>query len=285
MPFSFKPEVSQTAAPGTTPAAPKASFVDASAATPTNMMAREGSHRRGMIQTTLFIACVGSILIAIGLFAYSSYLNSQVDAKKATLASYESRLGSLPLEDMRRLSNRINIINQLIQQHPSTNVAFRIIEDSVENQVTYKGFELRYNDQGKNYFLQLRAVAPDYKSVAQQIDTFNRKPYTTYIQNVSVEGLQLDDTGKVGFTLKMPIAITGLLPENINLSAGASERIGLSTSTPTTTSAMNNTASTSTTSTFGNALPPKATSTAQIGVSGPTKSTLIPKATSTLPLR
>lgn len=269
MPFSFKPEVSQDAAGAQAgmpiPQAPVASFGTASTA---SMMTRESEHGTSVFHMLLFFAFGAAVFVSAGLFAYMYYLSSQVEGKKATLASYEAQLATLPLEDMRKLSNRIKIINNLVQEHPSANVAFRIVEDSVENQVVYKRFELRYNDQAKSYALQLGGVAPDYRSVAQQVDTFKRKPYTTYIPTVSVEGLQPDDTGKIGFTLKMPIIITGLLPESINLSNGAAARIASSTEA------------------FIQSNMPQATSTLQAGGSAGATSTLMvgtttPKATTT----
>lgn len=228
MSFSFKPDiVDQGASAPAQPQAPQASFGAASTAT---MMTREVEHGKSFFQVVLSFIFGVALFIAAAMYAYTFYLSSEVETKKATLASYESRLATLPLEDMRKLSNRIKIINQLIKEHPSVNVAFKIVEDSVENQVTYKQFELRYNDQTKAYALQLRGVAPDYKGLAQQVDTLKRKPYTTYIPSVTVDSLQPDEVGKISFTLKMPITIAGLLPETINLSQGAADRIASSTS-------------------------------------------------------
>lgn len=226
MPFSFKPEISQSAADPVSQAAPQASF---GAASTENLMARASQQGKSFFQVILLFAFGVTALISATLLAYKFYLSSQVETKKAALASYESRLATLPLEDMRKLSNRIKVVNQLIKEHPSVNVAFRIIEDSVENQVTYKSFELRYNEQTKSYALQLNGTAPNYKAVAQQIDTFKRKPYTTYIPSVIVEGLQPNEAGRIVFTLKMPISIAGLLPETVTLSDGAAARVASST--------------------------------------------------------
>lgn len=228
MPFSFKPEISETGTQVPSPAAaPQASFGSSSSAT---MMSREVEGGKSLVQLALTFIFGITVFFAVALYAYTYYLSSQIETKKATLSSYESRLATLPLEDMRKLSNRIKIINQLVKEHPSANVAFKIIEDSIENQVTYKQFELRYAEQAKSFSLLLRGVAPGYRGVAQQIDTLKRKPYTTYISNVVVEALRPDEAGKIAFTLKMPIAIAGLLPEGVNLSDGASDRIASSTS-------------------------------------------------------
>lgn len=260
MPFSFKPEISQTGADPAVQPAPQASFGDTSTA---NLMTRASEEGKSLLHIALLFVFLITALVTAGLFAYKYYLSSQIEGKKATLASYESRLATLPLEDMRKLSNRIKVVNQLIKEHPSVNVAFRIVEDSVENQVIYKSFELRYNEQTKSYALQLGGTAPDYKSVAQQMDTFKRKPYTTYVPSVTVEGLQPDESGRVAFTLKMPISIAGLLPEGLNLSDGAAARAASSTipSVATTTAATTTATGTPSGVQTGTTTPPRAATT------------------------
>lgn len=225
MPFTFKPEISQDQAAPAQPA-PAASFGAQSSQTIANRTFKEG---KSLVEMILFAAFVGSLVLAVGLVIYKYYLSSQIETKKAQLQQYEDNLGQLPLEDMRRLSNRIKVINQLVKEHPSVNTALAIVENSVENQVTYKGFELRYNEQGKNYLLVLRGLSPDYRSLAQQVDTLKRKPYSNYIPNVTVDSVLPDGYGKINFTLKMPIQIAGLLPESLNLSDGAASRIASST--------------------------------------------------------
>jgi hypothetical protein len=233
MPFSFKPEASQTteASPATA-AAPQASFGNSAigaGGAGINVMSRAVDGGKSMFQLALMALAGLSVLASVGLAGYLYYLSSQVDAKKAQLASYETQLGALPLEDMRKLSGRIKLIDQLVKQHPSANVAFRIIEDSVENQVTYTKFDLGYSDSLKSYNLSVTGLAPSYKSVAQQIDTFGRKPYSTYISNVAVDGLAPDTSGQISFSARMPISIIGLLPEDLNLSDGAAALAASST--------------------------------------------------------
>ncbi len=225
MPFSFKPEISQTtpAGDGALPVpAPVASL--GGTATP-SLMVREGEHGKSLIQLVLMAVFGVAVLLAIGLFGYQYYLSSKIDTKKALLADYESRLATIPLEDMRKLSNRIKIINKLVKEHPSANVAFRIVEHSIEHKIIYKRFELRHNTQTKGYALSLGGDAPNYRSIVEQIDTLKRNPYTTYINDIVVEGLQPNDRGNIGFTLKMPIRIAGLLPEDVNLSDSESARV------------------------------------------------------------
>lgn len=224
MPFSFTPEGVQQASGESSPdAVPQASF---GSSKPANLMNRVSDESRSIIQILLFTILGLAVLLAIGMFGYNYYLSSQIESKKATLASYESRLANLPLQDMRKLSNRIKIINQLVKEHPSVNVAFKILEDSVEHEVVYRRFDLRYNESTKNYQLDLGGTASSYRSLAQQMDTYKRKPYTTYVPSITVDNVQPDIKGSVGFSLKMPITIAGLLPEALNLTEGAADRIG-----------------------------------------------------------
>jgi hypothetical protein len=171
----------------------------------------------GFFQKILvFIFCF-LIVAAVILFGYKWYLNSKLETKKQQLAQYESELGKLPLDEMRALSNRIKFVNLLLKTHPSVNAAFRIIEDSVENSITYSRFNLKYDEAKKTYVLQLSAIAPDYKTVVQQIETLKTKPYTNYISNISISGVRPDDTGHVNFEIKMNIMIAGVLPEELLL--------------------------------------------------------------------
>jgi hypothetical protein len=225
MPFTFKPEVASTEA-GTAPQAPPAfgNAVTMQPAVPSmGLMQRNQGEQRSYLQLFLFAAFGLSILWSLGSAGYLYYLNTQIDDKKAKLASYEKDLGGLPLENMRSMSNRLKVINQLVKQHPSVNVAFKLIEDSIENPITYNKFDLRYSPTTRSYELALGGVAPDYKSVVQQIDTLKREPYSNYINKVDFNGINLDEKGYVNFSLQMAVGIIGLLPDQVNLTTGNAE--------------------------------------------------------------
>jgi hypothetical protein len=224
MPFTFKPEISEQ--PTGQAAAPSAFGNSQPVA---DLALRNPEEGRSIIELILMVACGISILIAIGMFGYSYYLSSQIESKKATLRSYESSLGSLPLDDMRNLSNRMKVISKLVAQHPSVNVAFKIVENSIEDAVTYNQFDLHYVDSAKAYSISLGGISPDYKSVAQQMDTLNRKPYSNYLQDIKLDGLSLDDKGVVRFAVKSMIVIIGLLPDDINLTDGMASLVASTT--------------------------------------------------------
>lgn len=221
MPFSFTPNVAQnapTTAPSgvvSAPAPVPAAF--GSSAPGLNMMERAKSEGSSIIETVLFFLFGLSIVVALGLFGYKYYLSAQLVEKKAQLASYDSQLQGLPLEDMRKVSNRMKIAKELVNTHPSVRAALLILEESIENKVTYTKFNLLYSDTSKTYKLALSGVAPDYESVAQQLDTYNSEAYKRYISNIKLVSVAPDTYGNVTFALEMSVGIQGIYADTFDV--------------------------------------------------------------------
>ncbi|MFA6608437.1 MAG: hypothetical protein WCT07_00815 [Candidatus Paceibacterota bacterium] len=235
MPFSFKPTTStetQEASPSQTSVTSTPQL--ATPSTPMSFGFRNTGEGRDLTETLLLGIFGIAILTLAFLFGYHYYLLSKVESGKVQIDSYEGKLDSLPLNDMRKLSNRLKAVNQLVKEHPSVNAAFRIIEESVENPVTYKRFDLHFSESLRTYELQLGAVAPNYRSIAEQMDTLRRKPYNTYIPSISIGDVHPDETGAVSFTLKMPIGIVDVLPEGLLLQSDIATQSMVSTSTEIT---------------------------------------------------
>ena len=216
MPFSFQPTTPQEGAQAEQPA-PAMSTMGSSAH---NLMVRASGAGKSIVEIFLFVVFGVMVLITVGLFGYKFFLSSQIEGKKEKLARYEASLTGYPIEEMRKLSNRLKIVSQLVKEHPSVNVAFLIVEASVENMVTFTKFDLRYSDTAKSYKLVLNGVAPDYKAVAQQLDALQMDPYKRYIPKFTLETLNPDANGRIVFSISMPIAITGLVPDTFSIMDG-----------------------------------------------------------------
>ncbi len=250
MPFSFKPTEANTGEQAQVPnvegVIPPSNI--SSSSSKDTFSTRFSAEGRGIVQTVLMAVFGFSILVTIVLFGYNFYLNSQIDNKKAELDNYEKQFGSLQLQDMQALSSRMKMVSTLVKEHPSVRVAFRLLEDSVENPVIYKSFDLHFSESSHAYELSLAANAPDYHSVVNQMDTFKRKPFSDYVKNVVISGLKPDTSGKVTFNLKMPITITGVLPEGLTSKdvPQATSSISVATSTINSIKVSTSTTSTST---------------------------------------
>ncbi len=176
----------------------------------------DGTHEKSIFQIVLYVVFGVLILITVLLFAYQKYLVSRIDSQEQVLDETEKALGALDLEAMRSLSDRMKVVNQVLNEHVSVSSAFLILEKSIEHPVTYTKFSLIKGDGNKGYELQLGAIAPSYKAVAQQLDTLKSDAYKKdFIPKISFDALSLDPNGKVNFNLKMAILIQGKLPESI----------------------------------------------------------------------
>lgn len=270
MPFSFKPDVTPTdaqAAPVAPPAVFGASPNNSTTITTENLMERAKTQGKTFFEIVLYTVFAFLILILAGLYGYKLYLSSQVDAKKAVLASYDAQLEGMPLEEMRKLSSRLKVISQLVKEHPSVNVAFLIIEASVENMITFSKFDLHYSEGSKTYQLGLTGLAPDYRSIALQMDTYKRKPYSTYLSKILVEGLHPDPTGQIAFSFTMPVSIAGVIPETFSLIEGAAEGAALlNQSNETATSTLATTTPAGSAGTASTTAPTRSTGTASTTV-------------------
>lgn len=224
MPFSFQPDIVQQVN--------QANGVPTTGPTPTlaNRLAENGM---SLLQKALMVVAGATVLVALGMFGYKMYLEEQIVTKNAKIQEYDAKLGKLDLEEMRKVSGRIKIVSELVKSHPSVNAALAILESTVEFPITYTGFDLRYNDVEKNYLLQLKGVAPNYKTIVQQVDTYKRDPFNKYIASLNVENVALDDSGRIGFTLKMPIRIAGVLPDQLVLVETATSSTSGTASSPT----------------------------------------------------
>lgn len=214
MPFSFKPAISPTGN-----GAEGSSF---SFGSTDDLSARAKEDGLSLIDMAVYAVFGVACFVALVLFGYRYYLNSQIEAARVQITAKEQELSNFHIDDMRSLSVRIKAISQLTKEHPYVNAAFRVLENSIENQIVYKSFNLR-SIQGK-YTLVIEAVSPDYKSIVQQVDTLSNPPYNMYIPNIKVEGLVPDQSGRIAFSLEMPISISGTMPEEMNFSYGASAR-------------------------------------------------------------
>jgi hypothetical protein len=199
MPFTFKPPEGQA----------QAVDIFSREAITTKMKESGGS----IILFSSVIILILSLVVAGGLYAYQRKLFADVTEQKTQLASYDSKLGVLPIDEMRLVSTRIKFASQLVKEHTSTDSAFRILEESIENPVTYTKFELQSNNLTGKYDLTLGGKAPDYRSVIQQQETLRNKPYTTYLSDAVISDVNANDKGFVTFSVKSPIAIKGILPE------------------------------------------------------------------------
>ena len=214
MSFSFTPTPGPTG--GITPPPTGSSSAVPSFGGQISLGERVSATRMGFMQILLIVVFVVMVILALSAAGYMYYLDSEIKNKATIIKNEEAKVKGLKLEEILSASNRIKVINQAFAEHASVSTAFKVLEDSVEHPVTYTRFALTLNPTLKTYDLQLGATAPDYKTIAQQIDTFNGETYKQFVSKVTYDGVNLDSTtGNVNTTFKMPIRIEGKIPESV----------------------------------------------------------------------
>lgn len=262
MPFSFKPTQSETQ-PDMQGQVSTAPVFSQSGYMPAGRMLTQST---SLIDLILYIVAGACVLTFVVLIAYHQYLSAQAEVKKTELIGHENTFGALPLKEIERLSNRMKVASPIVKDRVLVTTAFHLLEESVEDTVTYTRFDMQFNDTLKTYVVGLSAVSPNYVSAIQQLDTFKRKPYSSYIGPVTTETVRLDDLGRVIFTMKIPLAIKGLLPEDLALRPIATVSADQPVSTLTATGT-GNVVMIATTTLPGSSTTSRATSSKQVATS------------------
>ncbi len=168
--------------------------------------------------TRLLVGIAGlSVVLTAALFGWQYYLTKQIETKKQQLVAYGTHVSELPLQEIRTISTKLKLANTIAKQYPFVTNTFSILEDSIENQVTYIGFDLKTNQEGE-YEMNISAIAPDYKTVARQMDILRTDTYKRYLKHLDLLELAPDAKGGVGFRIKTPIDLKGITPTDLVLS-------------------------------------------------------------------
>ena len=113
------------------------------------------------IQIVLIMLSILSVAVSIVLFAYSMYLTTSIDNKKETLLTKDAPFKDYPLEDMKRLSLRFNVLGGILQNYVSVRTPLKMLEDVVEKQVVFEKFSVTKSTafgQGEAYVMNFSLV-------------------------------------------------------------------------------------------------------------------------------
>ncbi len=120
----------------------------------------------------LFIVAV---LAAGGLFAFNYVTAQSIESKRAELETKAQSFPASDVQDLVRLSNRIETAKTILQGHLTLSKLFELISAQTIQSVQFTGFN--YAATGNKLSVILTGKAPDFSSVALQSDTFSRLSY------------------------------------------------------------------------------------------------------------
>ena len=162
-------------------------------------------------QLVVFLVFGTMLVIMVYLFSYRMVLISSIEAKKTELQEKQAGFPDLDLEKMVLLSDRLKIVNRVMNEHASVNTAFKILEASVLNPVTYTKFSLSKNKTKNGYSLDFAGQTTNYTALYQQTEAFNNKTFSPFFSKLSISGLgTLDKKGIGTFKVTATVPIEGI---------------------------------------------------------------------------
>ena len=150
------------------------------------------------------------IIIAGGLYGYSLYLKGQIDNKTQLLTNDSDKLTDYNLGDIKVLSYRLKMVNNLINNHQNIGSLFNVLENSTDSEVSYDNLSLVFDEAKGYYNLSLQGSGKSYNAVIRQVDLFKSQAYSNYFSNVIVKSLVLNKTNGLDFNLVMDANLSGV---------------------------------------------------------------------------
>lgn len=155
------------------------------------------------------------VLASISLYVYQGIVSLQVSGKQADLLAAEASFPkNLPIEDMKKLSTRIALINRVVNERASVRAGLAIVEDTVNNPVTYTKFSMTKGKKGDQYIFDLAGETNSYEALYQQLDVLKNKVFSSVLPKLEFSGIgPLDNKGIASFKVSGDMKIAGLDPD------------------------------------------------------------------------
>lgn len=149
-----------------------------------------------VVASVVFIASVG---VYLGLFFYNRTLANDVNSVTSEIERLQKDFNRPEISEARAFRARADLARTLLSRHATTRPLFAFLERYTTERTFYTDFSFK-RDGIEGYSLELKGEAPDYASLAYQMDTFReRKELKTFF----VQDLTLTRMGTVTFSLSL----------------------------------------------------------------------------------
>ena len=228
MPFSFNPGQTQVAATGNqangvpllvVPEAPTITMAPVvEAVSPFAYKNRNKSKLSVYIQMVIFLIFGLTVIASFWLFSHQSTLKIQIAKRKSSLEEAQKGFTKPAIDDMQKLSSRLTLINKIMNERASVLTALKIIEESVNNPVTYNKFTLAKSKKDNYYDLSLMGETNSYEALYQQIEILKSKTFAGAFPKIAISGIgPIDKKGIANFRVDASIAIEGIDPDGFTV--------------------------------------------------------------------
>jgi hypothetical protein len=167
------------------------------------------------LQILLMVVSALFVLASVILFAYSKYLTSSIESKKAELIAKDATFKEYPLEDMKRLSKRFTVLGLLMKDYVSARSPLRFLEDVVEKQVVFNNFVFSKNLNSSGYTMSFKILTNNYRALIQQLDALNLTQYSKVVPQPKIGNLTDINSSSLTIQISAPVFVQGILSEDI----------------------------------------------------------------------
>lgn len=156
---------------------------------------------RHKVQTGAFyflslLVLLGSISVAGVLFFYTEFLDRSIESKGIELQEARASFAPAKIQELERLSMRINTAQDLLDEHRAPTLLFDLLEELTLKTVQFKNLQYSILPDGRSS-ISMTGVARSFASVALQSDAFNDEKS---IQEPIFSGLNVNENGYALFT-------------------------------------------------------------------------------------
>lgn len=166
------------------------------------------------LQIILIAFAILSVCASVVFFSYGLYLSSRIEKKQTEILALDATFKEYPIEDMKRLSNRMAALNGLMKDYVSARSPLRFLEDVVEKQVLFNQFALVKNQQSAGYLMNFTIITTNYRSLIQQLEALNLAQYSKVVPQSKIGSL-VDNTSSLKIRVSAPIFAQGVLSDDI----------------------------------------------------------------------
>lgn len=160
---------------------------------------RRHVHPGGPVVIISFLIFLISAGLATGAYFYTRFLETKLESKKIELAEAENSLDRSTAEELIRLSDRLRISSELLQNHIAVTPLYQELERVTLPSVQYTLFAL---DTEATPRIELEGEARSYASIALQSDSFGGN---RYFKNPVFSAFEPTEDGRIRFKLTLDV--------------------------------------------------------------------------------
>lgn len=197
---------------------------------------KNNSHATGLLSFVAIFFVLLTIVSYVGVFLYGKQLKNQKAKSETEISEAKNSIGTTFLGDMKRLNDRIDSVNTLINKHIVVTPIFSALEQTTLRSIQYKTFSYEFVQDPTTLMIgvkvTLTGTAKGYPTIALQSDSFTQN---RLIKNPVFSALTVDDkSSAVNFKLTFNVDPEALSYEKFISNIGQGEAVDSELGVPVT---------------------------------------------------